>query len=53
MVSTMTPASWSAAADLMSRTVCNACEHMHRRALRNACPCCGDDAAEHARDAES
>ena len=34
---------WSVRTDLMSRTVCVRCDHMHRHVLRDACACCRAD----------
>lgn len=33
----------SVATPLMTRTVCTACGHMHRRALTDKCGCCASD----------
>ena len=46
------PAPWSFATNLMHRTVCPECEHMHRRVIRGKCECCDADCAQHAQDRE-
>ena len=39
----MSAESWSVRTDLMKRTVCVRCDHMHRHVLRDTCPCCRAD----------
>lgn len=47
------PAPWSVATNLMDRTVCPECEHMHRRrVIRDKCECCDADCDQHAKDRE-
>ena len=39
----MTAEVWSVRTDLMKRTVCTRCDHMHRRVVRDLCACCRAD----------